>query len=560
MAKHFTLQDAQAQLNSYTSNYTLLQKAKKGKKSSFLYVPNSIQFECAYGDLVSGLRRNNTFIPQTLKKKLATVGVVVLSPKAVPQAEAQARIDKYTDDIKIVEYRGFKSRDTTVRVVSTGELHKYCLGDLVVALQGDPNFRPHPTAEETIARREATMLERHGVTQPFYDPAFVDKAQTTIKERFGPEGLGNEEITERRKETCLAKYGVPHSSQDPTVRAKIEATCLDKYGNKSWLGSETAKKKISETLAKKNVINPRQLTAIRVNGRLLSEIAKEKDMLTDSVRIIYHTLGEEAVLNLSPSYSSLEVKVQSLLPDNITVVHNRKLEGCSYRPDFFLPDHKLIIECDGLYWHSDLGSKEANNYHEKKKEAYTKLGYTSLFFRSDEVMNSPEIVKSMINHRLGLSTKLMARKCKIVPIEKSFFEDNHLMGAGSGPCFGLDYEGDIVAGIQYRWKNKTKKVLDISRFCTKKGVSVTGGFGKLLKQAIKDREPEFVQNFIDLRYGTGKHLASFGFKFSASYLSFRWTNGLTSCHRMRFPGSTGYRFDLGKIWDCGQAKFLLKVK
>lgn len=74
---------------------------------------------------------------------------------------------------------------------------------------------------------------------------------------------------------------------------------------------------------------------------------------------------------------------------------------------------------------------------------------------------------------------------------------------------------------------------------------------------IKVLRPTYIQTFIDRRYGTGTHLKSLGWKFVHEYPSFRWTDGAMSYHRMKFPGSTGYNHGMAKIWDCGQAKWVL---
>jgi hypothetical protein len=64
------------------------------------------------------------------------------------------------------------------------------------------------------------------------------------------------------------------------------------------------------------------------------------------------------------------------------------------------------------------------------------------------------------------------------------------------------------------------------------------------------------QTFIDLRYGDGDYLQSFGFKELSCHTSFQWTDGLDTFHRMKFKGNSGYEAGLFKIWDCGQRKMV----
>ena len=114
--------------------------------------------------------------------------------------------------------------------------------------------------------------------------------------------------------------------------------------------------------------------------------------------------------------------------------------------------------------------------------------------------------------------------------------------------------------MQVRWVSRDKGILDISRFCSSPGVTVVGGFSKLIKHVTEEMKPNSIQNFIDLRYGSGSYLRGMGWKSHRTYLSFRWTDCRgNTFHRMRYPGKTGYEHGLLKIWDCGQAKWTLDL-
>ena len=55
----------------------------------------------------------------------------------------------------------------------------------------------------------------------------------------------------------------------------------------------------------------------------------------------------------------------------------------------------------------------------------------------------------MILNALGRSERIFARKCSIVEGKHhDFIRDNHLMGAGRGKCYGLEYNGNLVATLQ----------------------------------------------------------------------------------------------------------------
>lgn len=89
--------------------------------------------------------------------------------------------------------------------------------------------------------------------------------------------------------------------------------------------------------------------------------------------------------------------------------------------------------------------------------------------------------------------------------------------------------------------------------------TVVGGFSKLLKHAIKLEQPQFVISFVDQRYGSGDYLQQLGFEKESEHVSFVWVKNNRTYHRMIFPGNSGYENGAVKLWDCGQAKWILKL-
>lgn len=240
------------------------------------------------------------------------------------------------------------------------------------------------------------------------------------------------------------------------------------------------------------------------------------------------------------------------------MVFDRRAPGVpAYRPDILFPANKLIVECDGLYWHSEASNWEATDdrhYHARKLRAYEDAGYRALFFRSDEILGQPDKVRSIISNHLGKNRRVYARQCSIEDIDPAFFEENHLMGGGQGRCYGLVHCGEVVAGMRVRWVRKNYE-LDVSRFCTAPNTSVVGGYSKLTKHVWEVEEPEKIRTYIDRRYGQGHHLGRLGWSFVREEPSFRWTDGRQSFHRLKYGGNSGYLYDLVKIWDCGQARW-----
>lgn len=103
-----------------------------------------------------------------------------------------------------------------------------------------------------------------------------------------------------------------------------------------------------------------------------------------------------------------------------------------------------------------------------------------------EIIDKPTMVVSRLDSKLGNNAKIMARKCELVEVDyetaKAFANENHTsqFAADSDDSFGLTYNGELVYAFMF---NSTKKVLN--RIVAKYKTNVTGGYSKLLKEALK---------------------------------------------------------------------------
>lgn len=422
-------------------------------------------------------------------------------------------------------------------------------------------------------KKTKLVLDRIDLTQPYspnnaifrkrkYTPN-IEKTKSTNQQRYGVSFYSQtSEFGTRRKNTNLTRYGYEYPIQSPSIKSKIEKSNLEKYGTKSPLHNLEIRTKIDRTNEDRygNKIpskNPQVAKKIQqskidsgyahcIDGKTTKDIAEEKGIAKSTVVKWIKNYGEYAV-NMEPNISSIEQSIKQILDkNNIPYVHNKAIG--QYRPDFILND-SIILECDGLYWHSDAVIAN-NNYHVEKRQYYLDQNYIPIFFREDEIKYKLPIVESIINNKLGLNKRIYARKCKIVASnDNTFFKQNHLMGSGTGSILYLIYNNEIVAGIQFYCKNN---INEISRFCTLNNYSVVGGLSKLLSQINKP-----ISTFIDLRYGSGQYLTKLNFKLETCYKSFRWVKGEKNCHRMKFSGNSGYKYGYNKLWDCGQAKYVL---
>lgn len=114
-------------------------------------------------------------------------------------------------------------------------------------------------------------------------------------------------------------------------------------------------------------------------------------------------------------YITNELGIDTILSDRQTLPRGREI-------DILVPSKSFAIEYDGLYYHGVSAgySKEMKESHRWKVIESQKLGIHLIRITEYEWFENKELVKSMIKSRLGIiNTKIPARKCKLVNVDKS---------------------------------------------------------------------------------------------------------------------------------------------
>lgn len=474
-------------------------------------------------------------------------------------------IEDYKDQIIDLLNQNYSIANISSKInVPQTSLKRY-LNEQGIDTRGDLQRKKEKTFEEKygsdyqkqfLQKRVETNISRFGCSNPFANNDIKDKISETMRIKYGYDHhMMNPSKKEQVKETNLEKYGYENVSQVPEFKDKIKNTNLDKYGYEYATQHPEVKSKILDTMVANG-------NARIFDGLNSKQWAEKTGYCLSRFNQLVREYGFEAAKNMyrTDSYSSLELRFKSFLEEYDLVHDHQKrlnLNDKYYIPDFII--NNLIVECDGLYWHSD--ECRPDDYHINKKEAYDNAGYNSLFFREDEIREKFDIVKSVVLNQLNRSNRIFARRCDIDIIDDKtsdlFFEANHLMGKGRGSTYILRFKDEIVAAL--RLKRTKEKNYEISRFCNSKFNTVVGSFSRLLKFALQDKKPDSVMTFIDRRYGKGHYLKDLGFSYVHVYPSFRWTDGFITFHRLKFPGNTGYDNGLFKIYDCGQAKWVINL-
>lgn len=311
----------------------------------------------------------------------------------------------------------------------------------------------------------------------------------------------------------LAKYGYAYPSQRPDLKH---------FWTKTKLKSEESHAK----LLSYDWLVPRY-----ESGLSLTEIADELGVFYGTVSDYLRDHGVEIRTRIKVSRE--ERKIERLLEEHgisydsntNSVLGNREL-------DFYIPDRKVAIEINGLYWHTERCGR-GPTYHLQKTMDCLDRGIKLIHFLDRDVNEKFEIVKAMVLNSVGVNEKtLRASKCDIreIPthIARDFIDQNHLQGyASSDMKIGL-FHGDDLVSVMTVGKTRFSKIADyeIIRFCSKNGVKVHGAASKLfgyVRQIIPEKD---IMSYADRMTGEGGVYQKLGFELVRSTSpGYFWTDG-----------------------------------
>jgi hypothetical protein len=201
--------------------------------------------------------------------------------------------------------------------------------------------------------------------------------------------------------------------------------------------------------------------------------------------------------------------------------------------DIVVEEKKLGIEHHGLHshWYNPnevaYAKRKDSTYHKMKYQLATDKGYRLIQVFGDQWKTQTDIVKSIISSKLGVTEKIYARKCKIVSdvkngIKDTFMDDNHIQGKDTSSIrLGLEYDGEIVAMMTFHKDGRNRKEnydWELSRYCSKKFITVVGGFSKLLKY-FREHYIGSIISYSDCMWSIGEVYEKNGFEFQHDSLA-----------------------------------------
>jgi hypothetical protein len=223
--------------------------------------------------------------------------------------------------------------------------------------------------------------------------------------------------------------------------------------------------------------------------------------------------------NVGPSKPQLQIYeyIKSILPPDEEIHLSTRKVIAPKEIDIYVPSRKFALEYNGLYWHSDGAPSNFKSGKERDKALDSQaLGLSYLMVFGDEWESKPDLIKAMIQYRLGLFSgqKLHARKLELRLLGKNsqwddFFNRNHLDGSAMASWgYGLFHGDKMVVCATVRTNHKAE--VELARLATDYDYSVSGGATRVIKAIKTKLEGKPLTTFSNNRLSSGALYASLG--------------------------------------------------
>jgi very-short-patch-repair endonuclease len=457
-------------------------------------------------------------------------------------------------------------------------------------------------------RRQTTSIERYGVPHAMQNSQVRDRLKTTVAQRT-PEQRA--ETLAKTRATTARKYGVGHHMQLASQKQKVRETNLQRYQTSTPLQNPVIAEKMRFTLANRSpeakdrannlrrstmlqryqvhsasqipvpaetlqILHDADLFRSAVTGKTREQALAELDVAAHTL-YLYAKQHQATDLFVRPLQSQFEIGMAEFLTELGVVyeINNRKLIS-PLELDFWCPDHRIAIECCGLYWHAERSAGRQRDYHARKHQQCAAQGIQLITVFEDEWRDQRPQVQNRLRYILNHATdSLYARKCEVAEISASesgeFLDQHHLQGRISATQhLGLRHAGELVAVMTFGpARYRTDVTAELLRFCTSQ--PVTGAASRLFSHYIRQHHPASVCSYSDNRWGSGQVYENLGMTRQSDTVGFYYTDYRHRYNRTRFqkhrlvaqghdPAKSAWQImcesGYDRIWDCGQSLWI----
>lgn len=439
----------------------------------------------------------------------------------------------------------------------------------------------------------------------------VNSLKETMRREYNVDNAAQlDSVKEKRKNTMLATYGVEYYSKSPDFKEKYHDGCFNKYGEISyartpeWL--ERVKKTNNERYGadfwSKNKLSissdyyTRELANYECSlishpdkVHLTYRCEKCGETMDDTIffvncRLHMKTTPCSHCVPKNDHRSLSEVNVEKFINSlGVDTSHHERGFLDEFGADIVCDNEKVIIEYDGLHWHTEEYHDE--HYHLQKSEYAREMGYHLVHIFSDEWEMHEDIVKSRLCQLLrrdipGTTRRFQARSCDVVEVSpeeaRKFNNRCHIQGScPDNYRYGLSYNGELVALMTFGQSRFAANEFELLRYCTALYTKVVGGAGKLFQHFLRENRLEAgvrLVTYADRRWsGDDAFYTKIGFvRVGVTEPNYYYVNGNVRESRMKYQKhklvEMGYdpsmserdimkSIGMHRIYDCGNYKY-----
>jgi very-short-patch-repair endonuclease len=319
-----------------------------------------------------------------------------------------------------------------------------------------------------------TCLYKYGVNNPWKSQEIKNKIKQHNIKKYGVEYyFQSNDYKEKNKKTLIKKYGVSNINQVKEIRDKIKKTSLLKYG------VDNPSKKLDLYYSKETIDKLNDIEFLKklhyIEKKSIKEIAKEIGIAPSTMRLYFKKYN----ININNHYNSSIFEkeiIEFINIDNIILNNNSIIPP--YELDIYLPDYKLAIEFDGIYWHKNKNK----NYHLNKTNMCNQKGVELFHIFENEWIEKKDIWKSLINLKLKRNKIIYYNECILNNINedtaRDFINKNNILNyINSSINYGLLYNNELVC-IMSMFDNK------IVRLCYKNYYFIKEGYNHIFNNCF----------------------------------------------------------------------------
>ena len=426
----------------------------------------------------------------------------------------------------------------------------------------------------TLNARNRKRLEELGYLVP---SGLKKNKPITIEIKVSHLSKGSRALVERVCDSCEVKEHISFRDMGSERHCKKCSLKIEHSGKNSAHFGKKKSKKICENLRiinsmpkeeETNIISFLDKTGFSPTSK---EALKQLGWSIQTILNVVNRNNRRDLVHKNPFSSSQEILIVNFLTD-LKIPFKRNFREIPFvsEVDFYLPDHNLAIEINGLFFHSEI-KKPDKKFHYNKFKNCKNFGVKLLTIWEHHFNVRPSAVYGLIKAHLLLNSTIYARKCVLERDKKQlikFIEKNHIQGAKiNDNHLGLSYNGEIVLAASWGKHHRNSSTLVLSRVCFS-DYSVTGGAEKLLKHI-----PRPLVTWSDNCYSPNPTLYSrLGFtKDNSLPIDYFYTKGDSTFFSKQSQGKKNTKCPLSlteaqwakerglyRVWDCGKIRWILE--